>query len=355
VSQSQQMRPTQDLRVKETVRLLPPRTLKGEVPMTEAANETVVNSRDLITRILQRNDPRFLVVIGPCSIHDPQGALEYAARLNKLRQELADRLYIVMRVYFEKPRTTIGWKGLINDPHLDDSYDIEAGLKIARKLLLEITGMGLPAATEFLDPVIPQYIADLISWAAIGARTTESQTHRAMASGLSMPVGFKNGTDGGLQIALDAMQSAGSPHNFLGIDQEGFTSIIRTAGNPVGHVVLRGGRLQPNYDAESLREAETQLAKGGLPAVLMVDCSHANSCKQHARQEDVWRSLLEQRAAGNRALIGAMVESYLEEGNQPISRTPGALRYGVSITDSCLGWDVTERMLRQGHAALSSA
>jgi len=346
------MRPIQDLRVKQITRLLPPRALKAEAPMTELSNETVVSSRDQITRILQRNDPRFLVVIGPCSIHDPRGALEYAAKLNALRKELAERLCIVMRVYFEKPRTTIGWKGLINDPHLDDSSDIEAGLKIARKLLLEITAMGLPAATEFLDPVIPQYISDLISWAAIGARTTESQTHRAMASGLSMPVGFKNGTDGSLQIALDAMHSANSPHSFVGIDQEGITSIVRTTGNPIGHVVLRGGRLRTNYDAQSLREAETQLATGGLPAVLMVDCSHANSGKQHARQEDVWNSLIEQRSAGNHALIGAMIESYLQEGNQPIPKDPAQIRYGISITDSCLGWEVTERMLRQGHAAL---
>ena len=293
------MRPTQDLRVRETIRLITPGALKSEAPMTETSNETVVNSRDLITRILQRNDSRFLVIVGPCSIHDPRGALDYATKLNVLRKELDDRLCIVMRVYFEKPRTTIGWKGLINDPHLNGSEDIEGGLKIARKLLLEITGMGLPAGTEFLDPVIPQYIADLVSWAAIGARTTESQTHRAMASGLSMPVGFKNGTDGSLQIALDAMQAAGSPHSFLGIDQEGITSIFRTAGNPVGHVVLRGGRLRTNYDSESLRDAEAQLAKAGLPPVLMVDCSHANSGKQHARQEDVWRSLVEQRMAGS--------------------------------------------------------
>ena len=321
--------------------------------MTEASNETVFNSREMITRILQRHDPRFLVVVGPCSIHDPRGALEYAVKLNELRKDLADHLCLVMRVYFEKPRTTVGWKGLINDPHLDGTDDIEGGLKIARNLLLEITGMGLPAATEFLDPVIPQYIADLISWAAIGARTTESQTHRAMASGLSMPVGFKNGTDGSLQIALDAMQSSGAPHSFVGIDQDGVTSIIRTTGNPVGHVVLRGGRLHPNYDAESLRSAESQLAQGGLPAVLMVDCSHANSGKQHARQEDVWSSLIEQRAAGNHALIGTMVESYLQEGSQPFPKNPADLSYGVSITDACLGWAATERMLRRGHAVFA--
>ena len=347
------MLPTQDLRVKETVRLLTPRALKAELPMTEAANQTVVVGREGVSRILQRKDARFLVVVGLCSIHDPRGALEYAARLNVLRQELEDQLCIVMRVYFEKPRTTIGWKGLINDPHLDGSYDIETGLKQARQLLLQITGMGLPAATEFLDSITPQYIAELISWAAIGARTTESQTHREMASGLSMPVGFKNGTDGSLQTALDAMAASRTAHSFLGIDQEGITSIIRTVGNPAGHIVLRGGRLRTNYDAESLREAEARLTETGLPAVLMVDCSHANSGKQHARQEDVWRSLIEQRLAGNAALIGAMVESNLHEGSQPIPKSRSDLRYGVSITDSCLGWEATERILRQGHAALA--
>jgi 3-deoxy-7-phosphoheptulonate synthase len=260
-----------------------------------------------------------------------------------------------MRVYFEKPRTTIGWKGLINDPHLDGTYDIETGLKKARSLLLELTAMGLPAATEFLDPIIPQYIDDLVTWVAIGARTTESQTHREMASGLSMPVGFKNGTDGSLQIAVDAMVSARTPHNFLGIDQEGVTSIIRTTGNPVGHIVLRGGRSRPNYDAASLREAETSLARSGLPPVLMVDCSHANSGKQHARQEEVWHSVIEQRAAGNRALIGAMVESYLKDGNQPFPKPTAELAYGISITDACVGWDVTERMLHWGAEELSRA
>src|SRR6266853_1445986 len=311
------MLPTQYLRVKETVRLLTPNALKAGLPMSAASNHTVVLGRDAIGRVLLQEDARFLVVVGPCSIHDTGAALEYAAKLNQLRQELAGRLCIVMRVYFEKPRTTIGWKGLINDPHLDGSYDIEAGLQKARALLLQITGLGLPAATEFLDPIIPQYIADLISWAAIGARTTESQTHREMASGLSMPVGFKNGTDGSLQIAIDAMGAAMRPHSFLGIDQDGFTSIVRTTGNTTGHVVLRGGRLRTNYDAESILEAETKLTQAGLRPGLMVDCSHANSGKQHARQEDVWRSIIEQRSAGNRTLIGAMLESSLEEGNQP--------------------------------------
>jgi 3-deoxy-7-phosphoheptulonate synthase len=347
------MLPTQNLHVKEAVRLLTPRALKAELPAGESVNRAVVASRDRVTRILQRQDPRLLVVVGPCSIHDVAGALEYGTRLNQLREEFEDQMEMVMRVYFEKPRTTIGWKGLINDPHLDGTYDIETGLKQARRLLLELTSMGLPTATEFLDPIIPQYIDDLVTWAAVGARTTESQTHREMASGLSMPVGFKNGTDGSLQIALDAMISARTQHSFLGIDQDGITSIIRTTGNPVGHIVLRGGRARTNYDAVSLRDAEQQLSKAGLPSVLMVDCSHANSGKQHARQEEVWRSVIEQRKLGNDAIIGMMVESYLQEGNQAFPRPANELCYGVSITDACLGWEATERMLRWAKAELA--
>ena len=323
--------------------------------MTERANQTVVEGREAVRRILRQEDPRLLLIVGPCSIHDVDGALEYAQRLNRLREELADQLEIIMRVYFEKPRTTIGWKGLINDPHLDGSYDIEMGLKKARQLLLQITGMGLPSATEFLDPIVPQYIADLVSWAAIGARTTESQTHREMASGLSMPVGFKNATDGSLQIAIDAMTSARAPHSFLGIDQDGVTSIIRTTGNPDGHVVLRGGRLQTNYDAASIAAAVATLKKAALPSVLMVDCSHANSGKQHARQEEVWKSVVNQRATGNPALIGLMVESYLQEGSQPIAKNPTELCYGISLTDACVGWERTERMLRHGHEVMCKA
>ncbi len=346
---------TQDLHVKEIVRLLSPRELKATAPTTETANAVVARSRERIIRILRQEDPRLLVVIGPCSIHEQKSALEYATRLNALRKEFADRMEIVMRVYFEKPRTTIGWKGLINDPHLDGSQDIENGLKIARKLLLEITGMGLPAATEFLDPIVPQYIADLISWAAIGARTTESQTHREMASGLSMPVGLKNSTDGSLQIAIDAMGATRQPHSFLGINEDGVTSIVRTSGNPHAHVVLRGGRAKTNYDAESIRAAEEQLISEKLPPVLMVDCSHANSEKKFAKQEDVWHSIIQQRVEGTKPLIGAMVESYLHEGNQPIPKNLADLRYGVSITDSCIGWETTERMLRWGHEALAKA
>lgn len=346
---------TQDLHVRELVKLSSPRAVKAQLPLTDAISATVAQSRERIIRILQQQDPRLLVVVGPCSIHEERGAREYAKRLNALREEFADQMEIVMRVYFEKPRTTIGWKGMINDPHLDGSQDIEAGLKIARRLLLEITSLGLPAATEFLDPIVPQYIADLISWAAIGARTTESQTHREMASGLSMPVGFKNATDGSLQIAIDAMGAARTPHSFLGIDGEGATSIVRTAGNPDGHVVLRGGRARTNYDADSIREAEATLRKGGLPPVMMVDCSHANSAKQFARQEDVWRSVIEQRIGGTDSLIGVMIESFLSEGNQPFPRPAAELKYGVSITDACVNWETTERMLRWGFEKLTAA
>jgi len=344
---------TQDLHVKEIVPLLSPRALKAQLPTTDTANATVARSRERVIRILRQEDPRLLVVIGPCSIHDEKSALDYATRLNALRKQLADRMEIVMRVYFEKPRTTIGWKGLINDPHLDGSQDIGTGLKIARRLLLEITGMGLPAATEFLDPIVPQYTADLITWAAIGARTTESQTHREMASGLSMPVGLKNSTDGSLQVAIDAMGATRHPHSFLGINEDGVTSIVRTSGNPHAHVVLRGGRAMTNYDAASIQAAEQKLVSEKLAPILMVDCSHANSSKQFAKQEDVWHSVIEQRAGGTRSLIGLMVESHLHEGNQPISRKPAELKYGVSITDSCIGWETTERMLRWGYEALA--
>jgi 3-deoxy-7-phosphoheptulonate synthase len=346
---------TQDLRVKEIVRLIEPAALKGALPITDAAGATVFHGREAVKNILHQKDPRLLVIVGPCSIHDEKGALEYAGKLNRLRQEFAGQMEIVMRVYFEKPRTTVGWKGLINDPHLDNSQDIESGLKIARRLLLDINGMGLPAGTEFLDPIIPQYIADLITWSAIGARTTESQTHRELASGLSMPVGFKNATDGSLQIAIDAMTSARTPHSFLGIDQDGCTGIVRTTGNSDGHIVLRGGRLQTNYDAKSIQEAESKLAQAGLPAVLMVDCSHANSAKQAARQEDVWHSIIEQRVGGTKSLAGAMIESYLHEGSQPIPKKLSEIRYGISITDACISWETTERMLRWGHERLAKA
>lgn len=347
------MLPTQDINVVEIARLEPPRVLKAELPMTERCNCTVVKGRDAIRRILRGEDQRFLVVVGPCSIHDEQGALEYAGKLARLREELHDTLEIVMRVYFEKPRTTIGWKGLVNDPHLNGSSDIEAGLEKARRLLLAITDMGLPAGTEFLDPIVPQYIADLVSWAAVGARTTESQTHREMASGLSMPVGFKNATDGSLQIALDAMQSSRTPHSFLGIDQDGITAVVRTKGNYDGHVVLRGGRGAPNYDPCSIADAVAALEKARVNPALMVDCSHANSNKQFAQQEEVARSVIAQRAEGNKALIGLMIESNLHEGSQSIPDDLSQLKYGVSVTDACVSWETTERMLRHAHSTLS--
>jgi 3-deoxy-7-phosphoheptulonate synthase len=346
---------TQDLHVKEIVPLLSPRAMKALSPVSEAVNATVAKSRERVIRILRQEDPRLLVIIGPCSIHDEKSALEYATRLSHLQKEFAGQMEIVMRVYFEKPRTTIGWKGLINDPHLDGSQDIETGLRNARKLLLEIVGLGLPAATEFLDPVVPQYIADLITWAAIGARTTESQTHREMASGLSMPVGLKNATDGSLQVAIDAMGATRHPHSFLGVNDDGVTSIVRTNGNPDAHVVLRGGRAMTNYDAASIQAAEAKLLSEKLPPVLMVDCSHANSEKKFAKQEEVWRSVIEQRMGGTKSLIGLMVESHLNEGNQPIPKTLNELRYGVSITDSCIGWETTERMLRWGYERIALA
>lgn len=349
------MQPTHDLRVVRTRRLLAPRDLKADLPMTEGSNATVIEGRTTVQRILRREDPRLLVVLGPCSIHDPESALEYARRLAELAPNVQDQLYLVMRVYFEKPRTTIGWKGLINDPRLDGSYEMVEGLRVARRLLLDINNLGIPAATEFLDPIVPQYTADLVTWSAIGARTTESQTHREMASGLSMPVGFKNGTDGSLQIAIDAMLSARHPHHFLGIDDTGAVAVVQTVGNPEGHVVLRGGRARTNFDAASIAEAAVQLRRANLPDGLMVDCSHANSSKQHAKQEEVWGNLVSQRVEGCEPLIGVMIESHLFEGNQPIPRNRSELRYGVSLTDACLGWEVTERMLRHGAERLRAA
>ncbi len=319
--------------------------------MTPATNATVINGREAVKRILRGEDSRLLVIVGPCSIHDEKAALEYAERLVELSKQLADRLCVVMRVYFEKPRTTIGWKGLIYDPHLDGTFDIQAGLLAARTILLKVGEMGMPAATEMLDPITPQYTADLVTWASIGARTTESQTHRQMASGLSMPVGYKNATDGNLQIAMDAMQAAGHPHNFLGIDTDGQTCVIQTKGNPWGHLILRGGRSGPNFAAEMVRTAVEQLQAGKLSPGLMVDCSHANSEKDHRRQAFVWRDVVAQRVAGNQHVIGLMLESNLFEGNQKLAN-PSDLKYGVSVTDACLGWDETKELLLHAHAAM---
>ena len=340
-----------DLRVSRIIRLSSPKDLKEKLPVDERIAGTVITGRREVENILTGKDSRMLVIVGPCSIHDTEVALEYATKLSALRTELQDDLCILMRVYFEKPRTTVGWKGFINDPHLDDTYDIVHGLYYARKLLLDINAIGLPAATEFLDPITPQYVADVVSWAAIGARTIESQTHRQMARGLSMPVGFKNSTGGRLNVAIDAIRSAMHPHSFLGIDQEGHSSVITTKGNPFGHLVLRGGE-QPNYDPESIALAESWIAKGGLEQSLLVDCSHANSGKKHEQQLKVWENILKQKTDGNKSIAGVMIESNICGGNQPFPEDPDKLRYGVSITDECLSWEETERMLREGAAVM---
>jgi 3-deoxy-7-phosphoheptulonate synthase len=346
------MHKTYDINISSTVPLQSPKELCISEPLSDAASELVVRARETVKDILAGKDERLLVVVGPCSIHDPKAAIEYAQRLRVLAEELKDRLFLVMRVYFEKPRTTVGWKGLINDPHLDDSFDMGEGLRLARHILREIAEMGLPAATEMLEPVTPQYIADLISLASIGARTTESPTHRQMASGLSMPVGYKNGTDGGLEVALNAMLAARSSHQFLGIDSDGRTCVVETKGNPWGHLILRGGRSGPNYDAASLAAAADLLRKADLAPGLLVDCSHANSGKDPERQPDVWNDVLSQRLAGNRGIIGMMVESNLHGGNQQLSSDLDSLIYGVSVTDGCLSWEATEALLRQGYDRL---
>jgi 3-deoxy-7-phosphoheptulonate synthase len=338
---------TENIRVCGVTRLVSPKDVKSKLPASPEILSRVAEYRETCRRILRGEDPRLLVIVGPCSIHDPVSALDYARRLAALSKEVKDRIFIVMRVYFEKPRTTVGWKGLINDPYLDDSGDLAHGIEVARQLLLDVAELGLPAATEFLDPIIPQYIADLISWSAIGARTTESQTHREMSSGLSMPVGFKNGTDGSVQTAVDAMRSSRSGHSFLGIDQDGMTSIIKTAGNPDGHLVLRGGRDGVNYHPHQTADAAAKLKATGVPSVIMIDCSHANSGKDPARQAEVWKSILEQRAAGRADIVGAMLESHIELGAQNLGADPSSLRYGVSITDGCLDWEATAALLHQ--------
>ena len=337
--------PLEDVRVRGVTRLITPFQIKEQYPADHAQTETVLRGRREARAIVRGEDDRLLVVVGPCSIHDPEAAMEYARRLAELSRRISDRCLIVMRVYFEKPRTTVGWKGLINDPLMDDSCDLAHGIALGREILLDIAGLGLPAATEFLDPIVPQYTADLISWCAIGARTTESQTHREMASGLSMPVGFKNGTDGGVQVALDAMKSARMPHSFLGIDQNGLTSIIKTAGNPDSHVVLRGGRQGSNFEPEHVSAVCSMLERNGLPPAVMVDCSHANSGKDPARQQLVWRSISEQRKS-RKCIVGAMIESNLHFGSQPVDKGRSKLRYGVSVTDPCLDWETTEALLQ---------
>jgi 3-deoxy-7-phosphoheptulonate synthase len=333
--------------------LLPtPEDVKAALPLSAKAEQTVLLGRETVRRILARQDHRLFLVIGPCSIHDVKAAEDYAKRLKALADEVSDSLFLIMRVYFEKPRTTVGWKGLINDPYMDDSFHIEKGLHMARELLLHVAEMGLPAATEALDPITPQYLSDLITWTAIGARTTESQTHREMASGLSTPVGFKNGTDGSLGVAINALKSVSQPHHFLGINQTGQCAVFRTAGNRDAHVVLRGGANGPNYDSVSVTQCERELQREGLPPNIAVDCSHGNSKKDASLQPLVAEDCAHQIIEGNRSLVGLMLESNIGFGNQPIPKDLKQLQYGVSVTDACIDWPATEKLLRSLHDKL---
>ena len=337
-------KPTENLNVLANEVLPTPYSVKAALPVPDALAERVAAARHVVRNILERRDHRLLVVAGPCSIHDVDAALEYARRLNDLAQRTAGSLFVVMRAYFEKPRTTVGWKGLINDPYLDDSFHIEDGIHIARRLLIDVGEIGLPLSTEALDPIMPQYLHDLIAWSAIGARTTESQTHREMASGLSSAVGFKNGTDGGLGVAINALRSVTKPHRFLGINQSGQVAVVHTRGNELAHIVLRGGHSGPNYDPAAIAACETSLQAAGLAPNIMVDCSHANSEKDHRRQPAVAREVARQIGDGNASIIGMMLESNLAEGSQQLGE---ALDYGVSITDACIGWDDTEALLME--------
>lgn len=335
--------------------LLPtPMEVKQALPLSAKAEETIVTGRKTVCNILDNKDPRLFIVVGPCSIHDTQAALDYARRLKTLADKVSDTLYIIMRVYFEKPRTTVGWKGLINDPYMDDSFHIEKGLYTARKLLVDIAELGLPTATEALDPISPQYLGDLISWSAIGARTTESQTHREMSSGLSTPVGFKNGTDGSLQVAINAMYSASQPHHFLGINQQGQCAVFHTRGNRYGHVVLRGGGGETNYSAAHISRIEKELQANDLPLNISIDCSHANSKKDPANQTQVVRDCVGQILAGNRSIKSLMLESNIGWGNQPIPDDLSKLQYGVSVTDACIDWPTTEEILLELHEKMKS-
>ncbi|MGO4475538.1 3-deoxy-7-phosphoheptulonate synthase [Massilia sp. 2TAF26] len=329
-----------------------PVELHQKLPLTDTAFTTVMKGRETLRNILDRKDKRLFVVVGPCSIHDPVAGLDYARRLKALQAEVLDTMVLVMRVYFEKPRTTTGWKGYINDPFMDDSFRVDVGMERARQFLLDVCEMGLPTATEALDPISPQYLGDLIAWTAIGARTTESQTHREMSSGLSTPVGFKNGTDGDVSIAVNAVLSSSSPHSFLGINGQGGVSIVRTRGNAYGHVVLRGGGGRPNYDSVSVAIAEQALRKAKLPANLVVDCSHANSYKKPELQPLVMSDVIQQIKHGNQSLVGVMIESNIVSGNQPIPEDLSQLQYGCSVTDGCIGWEDTEAMLRGAHKEL---
>lgn len=344
-----------NLNVESQEILITPEQLKANLPMSAAAASSIAESREVIRNILDGTDHRLFVVVGPCSIHDVDAAMDYAARLKTLAAELQDTLYIVMRVYFEKPRTTVGWKGLINDPHLNDTFKIHEGLHIGRKLLLDIAELGLPTSTEALDPISPQYMQDCIAWSAIGARTTESQTHREMASGLSSAVGFKNGTDGGLDVAMNAIQSASKPHRFLGINGQGQVAVIHTKGNPYAHVVLRGGSKGANYDSVHIELTEQALKKAGVANNIMVDCSHANSSKQPNLQPKVMEDVGNQIISGNQSIVGLMIESNIKEGNQSIPSDLSKLEYGVSVTDGCIDWETTESALRTLRDKLKNA
>ena len=336
---------TDDTRIEQVGELITPVRLMADLPASDRVTETVYRARNQIHDVLRGADDRLVVIVGPCSIHDPRAALEYATWLKNIADELQHELIIVMRVYFEKPRTTVGWKGLINDPHLNESFDINAGLHLARKILLDINELGLPAATEFLDLVSPQYIADLVAWGAIGARTTESQSHRQLASGTSCPIGFKNGTDGNIRIAVDAIKAAAARHHFISVTKSGHVAVFKTAGNEDCHVILRGGK-QPNYDAASVDAAGKELAAAGLRQEVMVDLSHANSSKQYEKQIEVGRDVASQIAGGEQRIMGVMIESHLKPGRQ--DQCPGKpLEYGMSITDACIGWDDTVPLLRE--------
>ncbi|MQG76546.1 MAG: 3-deoxy-7-phosphoheptulonate synthase [SAR202 cluster bacterium] len=342
----------QDVNIVSTSALISPNSLSAESPITQEIADHVVRGRAQIKDIMEGTDPRLLMIVGPCSIHDETAAFEYAERLVALSAKVSERIMVVMRVYFEKPRTTVGWKGFVYDPNLDDTFDIGAGLSRARALLTKLGGMGVYAATEFLDPIVPQYLADLVTWAAIGARTIESQTHRQMASGLSMPVGFKNSTDGAVQPAVDAMVSARSPHAFLGIDHSGQTCIVQTKGNPLGHLVLRGGNTGSNFSAEAIALAQARLEKADARQQILVDCSHGNSDKDYAKQAIAFRDAVTQRAAGTTNIIGCMIESHLNPGKQSLNGDNSKLEYGVSITDACIGWDETDSLLTWAYDAM---
>ncbi len=338
--------PIENLNIESQDVLVTPERLKQEIPLSTVAAQTVSEGREVIRNILDGKDHRLFIVVGPCSIHDVDAAMDYARRLKKLADELSDTLYLVMRVYFEKPRTTVGWKGLINDPYLNDSFKIEEGLHIGRRLLMDVAEMGISSSTEALDPISPQYLQDLVAWSAIGARTTESQTHREMASGLSSAVGFKNGTDGGLEVAINALNSVSKPHRFLGIDSNGQVAVTRTKGNPYGHMVLRGGSNKPNYDSVSIRICEQELEAASIKPNIMVDCSHANSNKDPALQPLVMENVSNQILEGNKSIVGLMIESNIGWGAQKVPTDLKDLKYGVSITDACIDWETTEKTLR---------